>query len=107
MRFLQLSAPVRQAEEILCRQAVDTIFYDDHLANSYSDLVHATCGFSGRPRVVVTTRTGDSDLYFAALDKGAFDVIGVRATPQDVEMTIVRLLAEDGPQVPNASEPIS
>lgn len=97
-----------QAEEILRRKAVDIIFCDEHLPDGgYSDLVHATCGSSGGPRVVVTTRTGDWDLYFAALDKGAFDVIRCPCYPQDVEMTIVRFLTEDGSQVPSTLEPIS
>lgn len=96
-----------QAQEILCTKPVDIIFCDEHLPDgTYSDLVHATCGSSTGPRVVVTTRTGDWDLYFAALEDGAFDVIRCPCFAQDVEMTIARLLTEDGSQVPNCPEAI-
>jgi DNA-binding NtrC family response regulator len=96
-----------QAQEILCRKPVDIIFCDDHLPDgSYSDLLSATCGSNG-PRLVVTTRTGDWDLYFAALDQGAFDVIRCPCYARDVQMTLVRLLTEDGSQVGNTSQSIS
>lgn len=88
-----------QAEVILCSEAVDIIFCDDRLPDgSYSDLVHVRRLGKTVPRVVVTTRTGDWDLYFAALDQGAFDVIQCPCYPKDVEMTIVRLLTEESPQ---------
>jgi DNA-binding NtrC family response regulator len=87
------------AQEILCNTAVDIVFCDDRLPDgSYSDLVHASHVGNAEPRVVVTTRTGQWDLYFAALDQGAFDVIQCPCYAQDVEMTIRRLLTEDGAQ---------
>jgi DNA-binding NtrC family response regulator len=96
-----------QAEEVLLAKAPDIVFCDEYLPDgTYADLVHAVCGSSAGPRVVVTTRTGDWDLYFAALEEGAFDVIRCPCYAQDVRMTITRLLTEDSAQAPNSSQPI-
>lgn len=96
-----------QAEEIVVTKPVDIVFCDEYLPDGrYFDLVLATNGSSTGPRVVVTTRTGDWDLYFAALDEGAFDVIRCPCHAQDVEMTIVRLLTEHSSQIPSSPEPI-
>jgi DNA-binding NtrC family response regulator len=48
------------------------------------------------PRVVVTTRTGEWDLYFEAVTKGAFDVIRSPWYAADVEMAVIRALREEG-----------
>src|SRR5438477_7421284 len=54
-----------QAEEVLSRQAVEIVFCDEHLPDgSYSDLIHSSGPDHGIPRVVVTTRTGEWELYF-------------------------------------------
>jgi DNA-binding NtrC family response regulator len=96
-----------QAEQILVTKRVDIVFCDGYLPDGrYSDLVLATSGSSTGPPVVVTTRTGDWDLYFAALDEGAFDVIRCPCYAQDVEMTIVRSLTEQSSQIPSSPEPI-
>jgi DNA-binding NtrC family response regulator len=85
-----------QAEEVLSKQTVDVVFCDDYLPDgSYSDLVRPEHWGDRVPRVVVTTRTGDWDLYFDALGKGAFDVIQCPCYAKDVEMTIVRVLREE------------
>jgi DNA-binding NtrC family response regulator len=86
-----------QAEEMLLTKPVDIVFCDENLPDgAYADLVHAISDLGTGPRVVVTTRTGDWDLYFAALEGGAFDVIRCPCYARDVEMTIARLLTEDG-----------
>jgi DNA-binding NtrC family response regulator len=88
-----------QAQEILITKQVDIAFCDEYLPDgTYADLVHATNDSSSGPRVVVTTRTGDWDLYFAALEEGAFDVIRCPCYAQDVAMTIARLLTELAPK---------
>jgi DNA-binding NtrC family response regulator len=89
-----------QAEEVLGRQPFEIIFCDEHLADgSYAELIHAHHSDGRIPRVVVTTRTGDWDLYFAALENGAFDVIRSPWHTTDVEWTIVRALREVDQQV--------
>ena len=85
-----------QAEEVLSRGAVEVVFCDDHLADGgYGDLIHAGHFDHRIPRVVVTTRTGDWELYFAAVAKGAFDVIRSPWHATDVEMVVIRALHEE------------
>ena len=62
---------------------------------SYSDLLGPSRSRSKALRIVVTTRTGDWELYFEALGKGAFDVIQSRCYSTHVEMTITRILREE------------
>jgi DNA-binding NtrC family response regulator len=96
-----------QAEEMLGARLFDIIFCDEYLPDgTYFDLVQATCSSGIGPRVVVTTRTGDWDLYFAALEKGAFDVIRCPCYARDVEMTVARLWAEDRAPVRRTAQPI-
>ena len=96
-----------QAQDILCNKAVDIVFCDERLPDgSHAELLHASPLGNAAPRVVVTTRTGDWDLYFAALDQGAFDVIQSPCYAQDVEMTVLRLLTEESVQ-PLPSHPVS
>ena len=85
-----------QAEEVLSRDVVEVVFCDEHLADGvYADLIHAEHFGRRIPRVVVTTRTGDWELYFAALAKGAFDVIRSPWHATDVEMVVIRALHEE------------
>ena len=85
-----------QAEEVLCRQTVDVVFCDEHLPDgSYDELIHSDHWDRRIPRVVVTTRTGEWDLYFEAVAKGAFDVIRSPWHAADVEMAVIRALRED------------
>jgi len=96
-----------QAQDILCNNPVDIVFCDERLPDgSYAEFLHARQLGNAAPRVVVTTRTGDWDLYFAALDQGAFDVIQSPCYAQDVEMTVLRLLTEESVQ-PLPSHPVS
>jgi DNA-binding NtrC family response regulator len=86
---------VSQAQEVLCANAVDIIFCDDHLADGrYSDLLQTIQPNGATPRVVVTTRTGEWELYFEAVGKGAFDVIRCPWHATDVEMVVLRALRE-------------
>src|SRR6266478_3481165 len=65
-----------QAEEVLSRQTVEVVFCDEHLPDgSCDEMIHSNHWDHVIPRVVVTTRTGEWDLYFEAVTKGAFDVI--------------------------------
>jgi DNA-binding NtrC family response regulator len=85
-----------QAEEVLLLKAVEVVFCDEHLVDgSYQDLIHAGHFEHRIPRVVVTTRTGDWELYFAAVAKGAFDVIRSPWHATDVEMVVIRALREE------------
>lgn len=85
-----------QAEEVLCRQAFDVVFCDEHLADgSYADLIHAGYYEGKIPRVVVATRVGEWEFYFEALRKGAFDVVRAPWYATDVEMTVIRALHEE------------
>src|SRR5262245_38513826 len=60
-----------QAEEVLSKQCFEIVFCDEHLPDgSYSDLVQPHGCDHRIPRLVVTTRCGDWELYFAALAKG-------------------------------------
>jgi Response regulator containing CheY-like receiver, AAA-type ATPase, and DNA-binding domains len=82
-----------QAEEVLSKQAFDIVFCDERLPDgSYFDLVHPNHWEHRVPRLVVTTRCGDWDLYFAALAKGAFDVIRRPGCATDLEMVVIRAL---------------
>jgi DNA-binding NtrC family response regulator len=84
-----------QAEEVLSRQAVEIVFCDEHLPDgSYCDLIHSSGFAHGIPRVVVTTRTGEWELYFEATIKGAFDVIRSPWYATDVELAVIRALRE-------------
>ena len=85
-----------QAEDVLSRQAFEIVFCDDHLPDgSYSDLIHAEHYDHRIPRIAVTTRTGEWELYFEAIAKGAFDVIRSPWYTPDVEMTVIRALREE------------
>lgn len=88
-----------QAEEVLSRQGFEVVFCDEHLPDGcYSDLLHSNHWEHKVPRVVVTTRTGDWDLYFEAIERGAFDVIRTPGYPTDIEMTVIRAVREDDRQ---------
>ena len=100
LEWLQVDAIVcadlREAEEALSEHFVDVVFCDDRLPDgSYSDLLRHNRSSSKAPRIVVTTRTGDWELYFEALEKGAFDVIQSPCYSTHVEMTITRVLREE------------
>jgi DNA-binding NtrC family response regulator len=85
-----------QAEEVLAKQAVELVFCDEHLPDgSYADLIHAEHCEHRIPRIVVATRTGEWDLYFEAVRRGAFDVIRSPWHATDVEMAVIRALRED------------
>lgn len=85
-----------QAEEVLSKQTFEVVFCDEHLPDgSYYELIHPTPGDRKVPKVVVATRNGEWDLYFAALGKGAFDVIRCPWYATDVEMTVIRALREE------------
>src|SRR6201987_2277435 len=85
-----------QAEEVLSKQPVEIVFCDERLPDGcYSDLIRPNPAQYRVPRVVVTTRTGDWDLYFAALGKGAFDVTRGPCYATDVEMTLIRAVREE------------
>ena len=84
-----------QAEEVLSTQTVEIVFCDEHLPDgSYCALIHSFDSDHGIPRVVVTTRTGEWELYFEATTKGAFDVIRSPWYSTDVEMAVIRALRE-------------
>ncbi len=85
-----------QAEEVLARQEVDLVFCDEHLPDgSYGDLIHSNHWNHRIPRIVVTTRQGEWDLYFEALKKGAFDITRSPWHATDVEMILIRALREE------------
>src|SRR6266478_7829122 len=85
-----------QAEEVLSRQTVDLVFCDEHLPDgSYDQLIHPNHWDRRIPRVVVATRTGEWDLYFEAVTKGAFDVIRSPWYASDVEMAVIRAQREE------------
>ena len=84
-----------QAEEALSRQAFEIVFCDEHLPDgSDCDLIHSFGRDDGIPRVVVTTRTGEWELYFEAIRKGAFDVIRSPWHATDVELAVIRASRE-------------
>ena len=84
-----------QAEEVLSTQRVEIVFCDEHLPDgSYCDLIHSFDSDHRIPRVVVTTRTGEWELYFQATTKGAFDVIRSPWYATDVEMAVIRARRE-------------
>ena len=100
LQWLQVDAIVcadlREAQEALAEHCVDVVFCDDRLPDgSYSDLLGPSRSRSKALRIVVTTRTGDWELYFEALGKGAFDVIQSPCYSTHVEMTITRVLREE------------
>jgi len=85
-----------QAEEVLSAQAVEIVFCDEHLPDgSYCDLIHRGHCDHRIPRVVVTTRTGEWELYFEAMTKGAFDFIRSPWHATDVELAVIRALREE------------
>jgi DNA-binding NtrC family response regulator len=85
-----------QAEEVLSTQTVEIVFCDEHLPDgSYCDLIHPSHCDHRIPRVVVTTRTGEWELYFQAMTKGAFDVIRSPWYATDVELAVIRALREE------------
>jgi DNA-binding NtrC family response regulator len=88
-----------QAEEVLARQEVDLVFCDEHLPDgSYADLIHSHHFNHKIPRLVVTTRQGEWDLYLEALKKRAFDIMRSPWHATDVEMILIRALREEGQQ---------
>ena len=92
-----------QAEEVLSTQTVEIVFCDEHLPDgSYCDLIRPSHCDHRIPRVVVTTRTGEWELYFEAVTKGAFDVIRSPWYATDVELAVIRALREDQPAASRA-----
>jgi DNA-binding NtrC family response regulator len=86
-----------QAEEVLSKQTVDVVLCDEHLPDGlYDELIHANHWDHSIPRVVVTTRTGEWDLCFEAVTKGAFDVIRSPWYAADLEMGDIRAPQEEG-----------
>ena len=84
-----------QAEELLSTQDFALIFCDEHLSDgSYQDLLHPHNSARKVPRIVVATRTGEWDLYFKALGKGAFDIIRAPWHATDIEMILIRAIRE-------------
>jgi DNA-binding NtrC family response regulator len=66
-----VSSTCAQAEEVLSKQTVDLVFCDEQLPDgSYDKLIHSNHWDHRIPRVVVTTRTGEWELYFEAVKKG-------------------------------------
>jgi DNA-binding NtrC family response regulator len=93
-------ATVTQAQEVLRSNSIDVIFCDEHLSDGrYSDLVHSIRPDGAIPKVVVTTRTGEWELYFEAVGKGAFDVVRCPWHSTDVEMVVLRALREASAQL--------
>ena len=85
----------QQAAELLAVKEFGVVFCDEHLAEgSYRDLIHPNHGAGKVPRIVVTTRTGEWDLYFRALGNGAFDIIRAPWHATDIEMILIRALRE-------------
>jgi DNA-binding NtrC family response regulator len=85
----------QQAAELLAAKEFDVIFCDEHLVDgSYRDLIHANNYAARTPRIIVTTRTGEWDLYFKALGDGAFDIIRAPWHSTDIEMILIRALRE-------------
>ena len=83
------------AEEALSKSSFDVVFCDERLPDgSYTDLIGRDHWGRKIPRVIVTTKDGDWDLYFQALAKGAFDVIRCPCYATDVEMALIRVLRE-------------
>jgi len=81
---------------VLARQEVDLVFCDEHLPDgSCGDLIHTNHWKHKIPRIVVTTRHGEWDLYFEALKKGAFDITRSPWHATDVEMILIRALREE------------
>ncbi len=78
-------------------QTVDVVFCDEQLPDgSYDDLIHSNHWDRRIPRIAVTARTGEWELYFEAVRKGAFDVIRSPWHACDVEMAVIRALREGG-----------
>ena len=85
----------QQAADLLARQEFDVIFCDEYLVDgSYRDLIHPNNYAARTPRIIVTTRTGEWDLYFKALGNGAFDIIRAPWHSTDIEMILIRALRE-------------
>ncbi len=84
-----------QAEELLAQQEFELVFCDEHLSDgSYRDLIHLEHCAGKVPRIVVTTRTGEWDLYFKAMGNGAFDIARSPWHSTDIEMILIRALRE-------------
>ena len=62
---------------------------------SYSDLIYSDHSQRKSRRVVVVTGTGEWELYFDAVGKGAFDVVLSPWHATDVEMIVIRAMRED------------
>jgi DNA-binding NtrC family response regulator len=86
---------LRECREILSRRRVRLVFCDRHVADgNYQDLL-AAYPQSGRPRVVVTSRSADWDEYREAMRCGAFDIIPVPCRRADVEWMVVQAKRAD------------
>lgn len=91
-----------QGEEVLSTQTIEIVFCDEHLPDgSYCDLIRSFDSDHRIPRVVVTTRTGEWELYFEATTKGAFDVIRSPWYRTDVEMAVSRARREQDHAAPS------
>ena len=89
-------SPNMEVRRSLLRTLEALAFCDEHLPDgSYCDLIHRSQCDHRIPRVVVTTRTGEWELYFQAVTKGAFDVIRSPSYATDVVLAVIRALREE------------
>ncbi len=84
-----------QAREALLHLEFDLVFCDECLLEDAGLGVLQLRDASGKPaRLVITTRSSGWDVYFHALDRGAYDVVRAPWYATDLEMVVIRAVRE-------------
>lgn len=88
-----VASTLRQAKEVLSRDAFALVFCDERLAGeSYRELLYATNTNCNPLRLVVMLQTGEWEEYLEAIELGAFEVIRCPIEPTDVTRTVIRAM---------------
>lgn len=83
------ASTLRECNQSLAQRNVELVFCDAHIADGdYQDLLknHA----NRKPRVVLTSRSGDGEEFHDAMRQGAFYVISTPYRPTDVEWMVIQ-----------------
>ena len=86
---------VSECIEALRQRPIGLVFCDDRLPNgSYRDLLNVIHALEIKPRIIVTSRTGEWQEFMEAIRLGAFDMIPLPFNVTDVERSIARVLRQ-------------
>ena len=94
------SPTIERAWEVLMSQPIDVIFCDERLPDGhYADFLTAVRSeFRTARFIVILSSEDDGQDYLHAMRLGASDVLRVSYQPTDVELVLIRVGREAGPE---------